>query len=235
MNKKSIQYNPIKKKESNTEKSLYQTPHVLTEQLLLRESFNFNIWDGFCGKGAIIDVIAKKQAVFYVHKETYENFFSLYASDMNTSFTKKYPIYSADMLENTILGEIPFESTIQNFFEVGPGKYDNLITNPPWLLFSEAIRHAKKIIKNKIAMLLPIQFLTGKERYDILTEKKFPLTKIYVFNRLLLFSSELRGDDKINVGNIGVAWFIWENIEVEEVKPVIEFIDIDPFVARKGK
>lgn len=235
MNKKKIQYNPIKKKESNNEKSLYQTPHVLTDQLLLRESFDFNIWDGFCGKGAIIDVIAKKYGVSYTKEKIYENFFSLYASDLNTSFIKKYPIYLTNQSEDIKLGEITFESTIQNFFEVGPGKYDNLITNPPWLLFSEAIRHAKKIIKNKIAMLLPIQFLTGKERYDILTEKTFPLTKIYVFNRLLLFSSELRDDDKINVGNIGVAWFVWENIEIEKVNPVIEFIDIDSFVARKGK
>ena len=140
-----------------------------------------------------------------------------------------------DLLENKKIGEMTIESKTQNFFEVELGKYDNLITNPPWLLFSEAIKHAKKIIKNKIAMLLPIQFLTGKERYDILTEKEFPLTKVYVFNRLLLFSSELRDDDKINVGNIGVAWFIWENIEVKKVNPIIKFIDIDPFVARKGK
>lgn len=83
-------------------------------------------------------------------------------------------------------------------------------------------------------MLLPIQFLTGKERYDILTDINFPLTKVYIFNRLLLFSSELREDEKINVGNIGVAWFVWENIKVEKVFPVIEFIDIDPYVARKS-
>ena len=235
MNKKSIQYNPIKKKESNTEKSLYQTPHVLTEQLLLREQFDCNIWDGFCGKGAIIDVIAKQRGISYTLEKIYENFFDIYASDLNTSFTKKYPVYLANLLENKKIGEMTIESKTQNFFEVEPGKYDNLITNPPWLLFSEAIKHAKKIIKNKIAMLLPIQFLTGKERYDILTEKEFPLTKVYVFNRLLLFSSELRDDDKINVGNIGVAWFIWENIEVKKVNPIIEFIDIDPFVARKGK
>ena len=55
MSKKSIQYNPIKKKESNTEKSLYQTPHVLTELLLLRERFDCNIWDGFCGKRGVIN------------------------------------------------------------------------------------------------------------------------------------------------------------------------------------
>lgn len=129
---------------------------------------------------------------------------------------------------------IIFHSSTKDFFEVERGVYDNLITNPPWLIFSDAIKHAKKIIKNKIAMLLPIQFLTGKERYDILTDINFPLTKVYIFNRLLFFLSELRKDDKINVVNIGVAWFVWENIKVEKVSPVIEFIDIDPYVARRS-
>ena len=234
--KKTKQYNPIKKKESNDEKSLYQTPHVLTEQLLLRETFDFNIWDGFCGKGAIIDVIADHYNTSFVLEKVYENFSNIYASDLNTSFNKKYPIYLSNLSDNKKIKEteIEIKSTTQDFFEVEQGVYDNLITNPPWLIFSDAIKHAKKIIKNKIAMLLPIQFLTGKERYDILTDINFPLTKVYIFNRLLLFSSELREDEKINVGNIGVAWFVWENIKVEKVFPVIEFIDIDPYVARKS-
>lgn len=234
--KKTKQYNPIKKKESNDEKSLYQTPHVLTEQLLLRETFDFNIWDGFCGKGAIIDVIADHYNTSFVLEKVYENFSNIYASDLNTSFNKKYPIYLSNLSDNKKIKEteIEIKSTTQDFFEVEQGVYDNLITNPPWLIFSDAIKHAKKIIKNKIAMLLPIQFLTGKERYDILTDINFPLTKVYIFNRLLLFSSELREDDKINVGNIGVAWFVWENIRVEKVSPIIEFIDIDSYVARRG-
>lgn len=236
--KKITHYNPIKKKESNDEKSLYQTPHVLTEQLLQRQLFWGNVWDGFCGKGAIIDVIAEEYNTSTVLEKVYKNFSNIYASDLNTFFTKEYPVYlanSLDITDITKIGEITIESITQNFFEVEHGVYDNLITNPPWLIFSDAIRHAKKIIKNKIAMLLPIQFLTGKERYDILTDINFPLTKVYIFNRLLLFSSELREDNKINVGNIGVAWFIWENIKVKKVSPVIEFIDIDPFVARKSK
>lgn len=237
--KKTIQYNPIKKKESNDEKSLYQTPHVLTNKLLMRETFLGNVWDGFCGKGAIIDSIINSN---YVTKANTDNMIyyihnNIYASDKYSFFSNVYTIRhfmaSEFGLGPMLSSEIIFHSSPKDFFEVEQGIYDNLITNPPWLIFSDAIRHAKKIIKNKIAMLLPIQFLTGKERYDILTDLNFPLTKVYIFNRLLLFSSELREDDKINVGNIGVAWFVWENIKVEKVAPVIEFIDIDSFVARK--
>ena len=112
---------------------------MLTEQLLLRETFDFNIWDGFCGKGAIIDVIADHYNTSFVLEKVYENFSNIYASDLNTSFNKKYPIYLSNLSDNKKIKEteIEIKSTTQDFFEVEQGVYDNLITNPPWLIFSD--------------------------------------------------------------------------------------------------
>ncbi len=61
-------------------------------------------------------------------------------------------------------------------------EFDNIITNPPYSLFLEFILKAKKVAKNKIAMLLPLSYLHGKERLDkVWNDKDFPFKKSLYF------------------------------------------------------
>lgn len=217
--KKITHYNPIRQKNKKDSTALYQTPEIMTIKLLKNESFFGKITDPFCGEGAIISTILD-----FVEKENTE------IKEVNGSDIRSKP--ESIIEDNILLDYMAYE---KDFFTIEKDSIDNLITNPPWGMFSKILPHAKKVTKNKIAMLLPLQFLTGKERYKLLKDCNFPLVQIYVFNRLLNLSSVLREDGLINVGNIAGAWFVWENINVDKVKPVIELIDIDSYVYRKGK
>lgn len=51
-------------------------------------------------------------------------------------------------------------------------KYDNIITNPPFSYAFEFILICKRIVKNKFAMLLPLNYLHGKKRHDYIYENQ---------------------------------------------------------------
>lgn len=217
--KKITHYNPIRQKIKKDNTTLYQTPEIMTLKLLKNESFFGNVKDPFGGEGAIVSTVLD-----FIERE------STGIKEVSGSDIRSKPD-SID--EDSIL--LDYMAYEKDFFSIEKGSIDNLITNPPWGLFSKILPHAKKITKSKIAMLLPLQFLTGKERYELLQDCNFPLVQVYVFNRLLNLSNTLREDGLINVGNIAGAWFIWENINVDKVKPVIELVDIDSYVYRKGR
>jgi len=84
----------------------------------------------------------------------------------------------------------------------------NIITNPPYSLAEEFLIHAKKLAKRKVAMLLPIYFFRGRDRFDIFKGDEFPLKKIYMFSERLTFSLKFEGQ---LVGEAGChGWFVWE-------------------------
>lgn len=101
-------------------------------------------------------------------------------------------------------------TTGNNFLEEKE-QYPYLITNPPFSLAYEFIIKAKKIITEKFALLLPLSYLHGEQRYNnIYKDKTFPLTKIYVFTRYPMLGEPLREDGKYHTGMMVYAWFVWE-------------------------
>lgn len=73
-------------------------------------------------------------------------------------------------------------------------QFEWLITNPPYSLAFEFIKKAKACA-NKIALLLPLSYLHGKQRYDeIYTDSEFRLKKVYVFTRYPMLGEKLRDD-----------------------------------------
>lgn len=87
-------------------------------------------------------------------------------------------------------------------------EYD-IITNPPYN--SELIDHILKCIKvcnNKVALLMPLRYLTGTERYNRLF-KSNPPARIYVYQNNILIGKG--GDFSKKLGGLmEYAWFVWE-------------------------
>jgi len=104
-------------------------------------------------------------------------------------------------------------------------KYDYCITNPPYGLAYEFILKCKEICNKKFALLLPLNYLHGKKRYDdIYCDKKYGLKNIYVFTRYpLLTIDDVRDDGKYNTGMMVYAWFVFEKDYND--KPYIDWID----------
>ena len=113
-------------------------------------------------------------------------------------------------------------------------KYPSIITNPPFGKAMQFILKCKEVCTDKFALILPLQYLHGNKRYhQIWMDKAFPLKKVYVFTRYVLFGEPLRDDGKFHTGMISYAWFVWQKGWADA--PSIEWIDINHLVLKKGE
>ena len=84
----------------------------------------------------------------------------------------------------------------------------NIVTNPPFNLAEKFVQKALANTTRKVAMFLPLSFLTSKRRYDWLPHT--PLKYVYIFtNRVSLYPSGERGN--LSSGTTDYAWFVWEH------------------------
>jgi|TARA_B110000503_G_scaffold133173_1_gene210284 hypothetical protein len=104
-------------------------------------------------------------------------------------------------------------------------QYDLLITNPPYSRSIEFITKAKKLIRNKFCLLLPIGYLNGKRRFEFaFASKAFPLKRVIIFvPNLHLGHAKSSADTLVTGGLIGYAWYIWERGYVGD--PTISWIE----------
>jgi hypothetical protein len=83
---------------------------------------------------------------------------------------------------------------------------DHIITNPPYRLAEEFVLHALECARDRVAMLLKLNFLESKGRKEFF--QRTPLRTVYVFsNRLSFDKGDEKGKDR---GLLAYAWFIWE-------------------------
>jgi hypothetical protein len=94
---------------------------------------------------------------------------------------------------------------------------DNIVTNPPWGLKTEFIRHAKECARRKVALLLPLSALSGVARRPLFEDTAFPLRALYVFDRRLQFDPNSQGSTTLTTG-----WFVWERGYIGE--PVVRWL-----------
>ena len=97
---------------------------------------------------------------------------------------------------------------------------DNIITNPPYKMASEFIRHAKKQADAKVAMFLRTAFLEGSTRYAMFNDTAFPLKTVYQFSKRVTLCKP--GANIKTGGMIAYAWFVWD--KSHKGKPTIEWI-----------
>lgn len=89
--------------------------------------------------------------------------------------------------------------------------FDCIITNPPFRLANKFIIHAKEVAEHQIAMLLPLNYLQGQERYETIfyNQEGFPLQYVLVFTCMPMLSDTIREDGKYRTGMQSYAWFVW--------------------------
>lgn len=195
----------------------YPTHYGLTRLFLLREDFSDcgSIWEPCAGKGEMAKVLLELATLPDLIVTDKYNPGARYLDGV---FAVKYA--PRDFLEEPKMGE---QSNI-----------DAIVTNPPYSLFLPIIQKAKAVARKKIAMLLPLSYLQGQQRYDELwQDKEFPLARIYVFNRFPDMTAPLREDGKFPTSMLSMAWYVWE----KEYRgcPTIQWIDCREYVLRKGE
>lgn len=98
--------------------------------------------------------------------------------------------------------------------------HDNIITNPPFNIAEEFIRHALNRNNFKVAMLLRLSFLESVGRYNLFTEN--PPARVWIFSERITFYHS--GIQTGGSGTIAYAWFVWEkgckgNTELKWIPP----------------
>ena len=179
----------------------YQTPYSMTRQLLEVENFEGKILEPCCGAGAIVKVL-----------RDYDK--SVDYCDLNNEFSL------TGIFKN-----------LKDFVNDEFDRYDNVITNPPYSLAKEFILKAKQITNNKIAMLLPLNYLHGVTRYnEIYLDRKFPLKAVYIFCRYGMLEETIRDDGTYRTGMMVYAWYIWDKSYKGE--PMIRWLNNNSYVRK---
>lgn len=122
-------------------------------------------------------------------------------------------------------------------------KVPYIITNPPFSLALEFIEKCKKVATKKFALLFPLSYLHGQERYEkkVFRDLDYPLKTVHVFTRYPMLGDKLRADGKYKTGMMVYAWFVWEkvyDVELDELTfiniPGINWIDNNEYVLGKN-
>lgn len=84
----------------------------------------------------------------------------------------------------------------------------NIVTNPPFKLADEFVRHALDLGARKVAIFQRTAFLSGTRRYQTLYRLNPPARVWQFSSRLTLW----RGDaaPPLNGGTVDYAWFVWD-------------------------
>lgn len=125
---------------------------------------------------------------------------------------------------------IGLESEKRDFFDIVE-TYDAIITNPPFNRHVQFIKHARRVARQKIALLLPLNYLTGKARHDqVWTDKDFPLERVLVMSRGVNFIADDPFADTLTASQLYCAWYIFKRGHVGP--PTMQWIDNHPLIAR---
>jgi len=99
-----------------------------------------------------------------------------------------------------------FGETGVNYFDVSKAPARQMITNPPFVLAEDWVKHAKELKVEKFALLVKLAFLEGVERSRLLQDSG--LSRVWVFKRRVTFTRN--GEEQRGTGMIAFAWFVWD-------------------------
>lgn len=202
-------YHSVYKLNYDDVRNFYQTPYSVTRQLLNYMYLNDN------GKGDL-------EYLFDKNKLVLEPFCGELAI-VNILKDLGYNVVYSDIKEDI---ELNIKSI--NFFDI-KDKFPQIISNPPFNNTNDIILYCKEICTEKFALLLPLNYLHGKERYyNIWSDRKFPLKHVLVFTRYILLTEFVQSDGKYSPGMIAYAWYIWDKSYTGY--PLLDFLDNNLYI-----
>jgi hypothetical protein len=155
---------------------LYETPAPATHALLNEEKFTGTIWEPAAGRGALSRVLRARG-------------YRVVCTDL----------ISYDGADEDVKGGVDFLKQ-----EHVPKGVKAIVTNPPFMLAEEFVRHALALVP-RVAMLSRLGFLCSISRADILDGGK--LARVYPFANTVSFNRDGEG---VRGHAIEFAWFVWD-------------------------
>ncbi len=114
-----------------------------------------------------------------------------------------YEVYAYDIVDRGYGRQADF---LTNDWEIG--KMD-VITNPPYTSVVDFIRKSLEICKDKVAILMPLRYLSSWERYDFYKEN--PPCRVYVYTNRICIAKNGKFEDFDKGQNLEIfAWYIWQ-------------------------
>jgi hypothetical protein len=167
--------NPGRDTFQNRGHDFYETPPQAVRALLKAEPLPERIWEPACGSGAIVKVLRDAGHI-------------VMATDLQNAGC-----------HDSRFG-IDFLMELQ-----APIGCECVVTNPPFKLAGQFIRHALDLVP-KVVMLLRFNYLEGITRSDIIDES---LTRVHLFrNRLpMMHRRDWAGPRATSM--VAFAWFVW--------------------------
>lgn len=95
---------------------------------------------------------------------------------------------------------------------------DNIVTNPPYAVAEEFVRHALDLAQCKVAMLLRLAYLESAKRYSLF--KTTPLAQVIVLSKRL---PHWNGVGFAHSGQFSHAWFVWDKTPSYQGKTTIDW------------
>lgn len=162
----------------------FPTPPSMTQALLDRESFPGIVWEPACGDGAMSNVI--RDAGYFT-----------FSTDL---IDRGYGDGGVDFLKATELPKLTRQ------------RVESIITNPPFALATQFLRHSLALGARKVALLCRVAFLAGQDRREVLEQH---LSRVWIFSkRHTLWAKgqepERKPGEKKKTGSIEYAWFVFE-------------------------
>lgn len=112
-------------------------------------------------------------------------------------------------------------------------KFPAIITNPPFSIADKFLEKALDVVTHKIAMILPLDYLHGKARYDNFYSAGIRPAKIYTFVRRPMFGAPPNNTGTYGTGSTTFSWFIFE--PGYSGLPVMDWIDNSEYIVGGGK
>ena len=170
------------------ERDLYETPEWVTLAVKPYIPQGAVVWEPACASGKIANVLAEDHAV--------------YGTDVVATW--EHGVTNKDFLLQTDLPEL------WNGERSGPVKPSAIVTNPPFNRMAEKfIRHGIGLlqpVKGWMAMLLPVDFDSGKTRRDMFGMCGGYAGKLVLTSRIIWFER----DDGTDNPSANHAWFLWD-------------------------
>lgn len=178
----------------------YPTPPEATRALLSVESFGAGIWEPCAGSGEMSAVL--RMAGYAVASTT------LHSGNDDPFFPEYRVTGGVDFLKESLL------------------RHQCIVTNPPYRIAEQIIRHALSLRPQRIAMLLNIKFLGGKARRVGLFSEA-PPARVWVFSdRISMYPAGWDGPRATSTETM--AWFVWD-APYRRVPPTIGWVDSQEF------
>ena len=155
---------------------LYETPVEATLALLRAEKIPTHVWEPAAGRGAIVNVLRDHG----------------------------HMVYASDLIDYEQLDQLARVDFLLEYR--APVGCDAIVTNPPYRLVDEFVRHAIKLAPKKVCFLLRLAYLEGISRDDVFDT----LARVHVFKNRLPRMHRDGWEGPKSTSSIAFAWFVWE-------------------------